>query len=116
MSNLTNDLPHLFPTHRNCLGVLFHHPRRYRACAIDSLGLGIMCTLYHCTVCTSDPNLVSFAFYQYSGLQSADHIGEVSSYATISKKDITYAEDSLFSQLHIQKCMYGSFAYKHCIY
>ena len=41
--------------------------RQYRACAVDSLGLGITCLLgwdlYHCTMCTRHPNLVSFAFY-----------------------------------------------------
>ena len=26
--------------------------RQYRACVIDSLGLGIICVLYHCTMCT----------------------------------------------------------------
>ena len=30
--------------------------RQYRACVVDSLGLGI-------TMCTRHPNLVSFAFY-----------------------------------------------------
>ena len=39
--------------------------RQYRACVVDSLGLGITmsCVLYHSTVCTRHPNLVSFAFY-----------------------------------------------------
>ena len=37
--------------------------RQYRACVVDSLGLGITCVLYHCTMCTRHPNLVSFAFY-----------------------------------------------------
>ena len=32
------------------------------ACVIDSLGLGITCVLYHCTICTRHPDLVSFAF------------------------------------------------------
>ena len=36
--------------------------RQYRACVIDSLGLGITCVLYHCTMCTRYPDLVSFAF------------------------------------------------------
>ena len=35
--------------------------RQYRACVIDSLGLGITCVLYHCTMCTRHPDLVSFA-------------------------------------------------------
>ena len=26
--------------------------RQYRACVVDSLGLGITCVLYHCTMCT----------------------------------------------------------------
>ena len=37
--------------------------RQYRACVVDSLGLGITCVLYHCTMCTRHPDLVSFAFY-----------------------------------------------------
>ena len=37
--------------------------RQYRACGIDSLGLGITCIFYHCTMCTSRHDLVSFAFY-----------------------------------------------------
>ena len=40
-----------------------HLVRQYRACVVDSLGLGITCGLYHCTMCTRHPNLVSFAFY-----------------------------------------------------
>ena len=40
-----------------------HLVQRYRACVIDSLGLGITCVLYHCTVCTRLPDLVTFAFY-----------------------------------------------------
>ena len=35
--------------------------RQYRACGIDSLGLGITCIFYHCTTCTSRHDLVSFA-------------------------------------------------------
>ena len=31
--------------------------RQYRACVVDSLGLGITCVLYHCTMCTRYPNL-----------------------------------------------------------
>ena len=37
--------------------------RQYRACVIDSLGLGITCVIYHSTMCTRHPDLVSFAFY-----------------------------------------------------
>ena len=37
--------------------------RQYRACVVDSLGLGITCVLYHCTICTRHPDLVSFIFY-----------------------------------------------------
>ena len=37
--------------------------RQYRACVIDSLRLGITCVLYHCTMCTRHPDLVSCAFY-----------------------------------------------------
>ena len=37
--------------------------RQYRACVVDSLGLGITCVLHHCTVCTRHPDLVSFTFY-----------------------------------------------------
>ena len=37
--------------------------RQYRACVVDSLGLGITCVLYHCTMCTRHPDLVSFTFY-----------------------------------------------------
>ena len=37
--------------------------RQYRACVIDSLGLGITCVLYHSSMCTRHPNLVSSAFY-----------------------------------------------------
>ena len=33
--------------------------RQYRACVV---GLGITCVLYHCTMCTRHPDLVSFAF------------------------------------------------------
>ena len=36
--------------------------RQYRACGIDSFGLGITCIFYHCTMCTSRHDLVSFAF------------------------------------------------------
>ena len=36
--------------------------RQCRACVVDSLGLGITCVLYHCTMCTRHPDLVSFAF------------------------------------------------------
>ena len=39
-----------------------HLVRQYRACVVDSLGLGITCVLYHCTLCTRHPDLVSFAF------------------------------------------------------
>ena len=35
--------------------------RQYRACVVDSLGLGITCLLYHCTMCTRHPDLVSSA-------------------------------------------------------
>ena len=34
--------------------------RQYRAC-VDSLGLGITCVLYHSTMCSRHPDLVSFA-------------------------------------------------------
>ena len=37
--------------------------RQYRACVVDSLGLGITCVLYQCTMCTRHPDLVSFTFY-----------------------------------------------------
>ena len=37
--------------------------RQYRACVVDCLGLGITCVLYHSTMCTRHPDLVSFAFY-----------------------------------------------------
>ena len=37
--------------------------RQYRACVVDSLGLGITCVLYHSTLCRRHPDLVSFAFY-----------------------------------------------------
>ena len=37
--------------------------RQYRACVVDSLGLGITCVLYHSTMCSRHPDLVSFAFY-----------------------------------------------------
>ena len=37
--------------------------RQYRVCVVDSLGLGITCVLYHSTMCTRHPDLVSFAFY-----------------------------------------------------
>ena len=37
--------------------------QQYRTCVIDSLGLGITCVLYHCTMCTRHPDLVSFTFY-----------------------------------------------------
>ena len=42
-----------------------------RACVIDSLGMGITCVLYHSTMCTRHPDLVSFAFYAiiYSTLE-----------------------------------------------
>ena len=35
----------------------------YRACVVDSLGVGITCVLYHSSMCTRHPNLVSSAFY-----------------------------------------------------
>ena len=37
--------------------------RQYRACVVDSLGLGITCVLYRSAMCTRHPDLVSFAFY-----------------------------------------------------
>ena len=37
--------------------------QQYRACVVDSLGLGITCVLYHSSMCTRHPNLVSSAFY-----------------------------------------------------
>ena len=36
--------------------------QKHRACVIDSLGLGIMCILYHCTMCARHHNLVSFVY------------------------------------------------------
>ena len=33
----------------------------YRACVVDSLGLGITYVLYRSTMCTRHPDLVSFA-------------------------------------------------------
>ena len=36
--------------------------QQYRACVVESPGLGITCVLYHCTMCTRHPDLVSFAF------------------------------------------------------
>ena len=38
-----------------------HLVRQYMACVVDSHGLGITCVLYHCTMCTRHPDLVSFA-------------------------------------------------------
>ena len=38
-----------------------HLVRQYRACVVDSLGLGITCVLYHSTMRTRHPDLVSFA-------------------------------------------------------
>ena len=60
--------------------------RQYRACVIDSLGLGIICVLYHCIMYTKHPNLVSFAIPIFHiqifiilitipNLKSADHTG-----------------------------------------
>ena len=37
--------------------------RQYRACVVDSLGVRITCVLYHSSMCTRHPNLVSSAFY-----------------------------------------------------
>ena len=37
--------------------------RQYRACVVDSLGLGITCVLHRCPMCTRHPDLVSFTFY-----------------------------------------------------
>ena len=37
--------------------------QQYRACVVDSLGLGITCVLYHSTMHPMHPDLVSFAFY-----------------------------------------------------
>ena len=37
--------------------------RQYRACVVDSLGVGITCVLYHNSMCTTHSNLVSSAFY-----------------------------------------------------
>ena len=36
--------------------------RQYRACVVDSLGVGITCVLYDSSMCTRHPNLVSSAF------------------------------------------------------
>ena len=62
-------IPLLFPTNGNCGDCKVSSPnindrlmRQYRACVIDSLGLGITCILYRCNVCTRHPDLV-FAFY-----------------------------------------------------
>ena len=37
--------------------------RQYRACVVDSLGLGITCVLYHSTLRTRHTYIVSFSFY-----------------------------------------------------
>ena len=37
--------------------------QQYRACVVDSLGLGITCVLYHRTMCTRHLNFASFAFH-----------------------------------------------------
>ena len=36
--------------------------RQYRACVVDSLGVGITCVLHYSSMCTKHPNLVSSAF------------------------------------------------------
>ena len=36
--------------------------RQYRACVVGSLGWELR-VLYHCTMCTRHPDLVSFTFY-----------------------------------------------------
>ena len=33
--------------------------RQYRACVIDSIGLGITCVLYHCTMCVQGIPILS---------------------------------------------------------
>ena len=99
--------------------------RQYRACGIDSLGLGITCILYHCTMCTSRHDLVSFAFYAipiYSKNfyitcplsflitipDAADHIGtrsiqqcykDYAVYTPVAKHAVSYMN---------AKCTYGS--------
>ena len=61
ISSLFNDLP------QHAVVVKFHRNdrlmRQCRACGIDSFGLGITCIFYHCTMCTSHHDLVSFAFH-----------------------------------------------------
>ena len=42
--------------------------RQYRACVVDSLGLGITCLISQYTMCTRHPDLVSFAIPIYSAL------------------------------------------------
>ena len=55
----------LISTRRTCDSVQFRGRlvRQYRACVVNSLGLGITCVFYHCTMCTRHPDLVSSAFY-----------------------------------------------------
>ena len=36
--------------------------QQYRAGVVDSLGLGITCVLYHSTMCTRHPDLVSLNY------------------------------------------------------
>ena len=69
-----------------------HLVRQYRACVIDSLGLGITFVLYHCTMCTRHrdlncllcclcyPYILHPNFYVYLShltLKSADHNGAI---------------------------------------
>ena len=50
--------------------------RQYRACVVDSLGLGITCVLYQCTMCTGIPILSPSLFMPslYSTLKFEDFL------------------------------------------
>ena len=59
-----NDLILFFPTYRNYSGCAVSlKDGQYIGLVIDSLGLGILCIFYHCTMRISHLDLVSFAVY-----------------------------------------------------
>ena len=73
--------------------------RQYRACVVDSLGVGITCVLYHCTMCTRHPDLVSFAFM--SSLYSTFYFeGVLHLLVAMIKPDLSLMTE----QLRLQQC------------
>ena len=112
--------------------------RQYRACGIASFGLGNTCIFYHCTMCTSCHDLVSFAFYAipiyipilirriftllvpshfYTDLITSSDAAGAMLQAAKKRDYVVYTPVAKHAVSYMNtKCMYGSFAYKHCVY